>query len=386
MIQSFFVYSLFGLLMFLFGTYSAKRELVYSNINKKTHFWVWDVIFGLLLFALVSGIRWNVGVDHLAYLENYLIQQNFGRFVFEKEAGFELITNIMASAGFHYTFYFALLAFLQIFFIFRAFKNERYLYPFLGLVIIFGPEYLSWMNGIRQMIVACVFVYAIKFIGQRKMLKYFIVILLASLMHKSAFILLPFYFIPQLDYFKNRYLTISLIGIAIFLGNNNFWITSLSKLGDLLGLLGYSELNVERLDTLIQEEQIRNLGPRALSILLITLVTIWFSPRLKERFNNTYFLTYYNLSITGILLFNLLSNAHHAFLRPVAYLTIFSFITTSYFLYYLSEKLSPKSIVTFTVVFLLAISYLPMSIVADYGKRDMDYTNYRFFWDNTRKL
>lgn len=385
MLQSFFIYLLFGFLMYSFGNYSAKRELVYNNLNRKTPFWTWDVSLALLLFALISGIRWNVGVDHLSYLKNYLVHQNFGRFVFEKEAGFEAITSIMAGAGFHFTFYFALLAFLQIFFIFRTFKDERYLYPFLGIVIIFGSEYLSWMNGIRQMIVACIFVYAIQFIRERKLLKYFIVIFLASLMHKSAFILLPFYFIPQLDYFKNRYLTISLIGIAIFLGNNNFWIDSLGQLGDLLGVLGYTELNAERLDTLIQEEQLRNLGPRALIILLTTFATIWYAPKLKERFRNTYFLTYYNLSIIGVLFFNLMSNAHHAFLRPVTYLTIFSLVTTSYLLYFLKENLSPKSIVTFTVVFLLAISYLPMSIVADFGKMDKDFTNYKFFWDNTLK-
>jgi len=204
-------------------------------------------------------------------------------------------------------------------------------------------------------------------------------------MHKSALILLPFYFIPQLDYFKNRLLTIGLVGIAIFLGNNNFWIDSLRQLGDLLRLIGYSELNSERLDTLIQDEQIRNLGPRTISILLITLITIWFSPKLKERFSNTYFLTYYNLAIIGVLLFNLLSNAHHAFLRPVAYFTIFSLITTSYILYYLKENLTPKRMITFAIVFVLTVSYLPMSILAEYGKMDKDYTNYRIFWDNEQK-
>jgi hypothetical protein len=378
MIQSFFVYGLFGLLMFLLGTYSSRRQLVYNQLGKYTSFWVWDVLLALLLFAFISGIRWNVGVDHLVYLENYLKQQNFGHFVLDKEVGFEFITRLFTGSGFHFSFYFGFLAFLQIFFVYWAFKNERYLYPFIAIVIIFGPHYLSWMNGIRQMIVATVFIYSIKFILERKIIKYFLTILLASLMHHSALILLIFYFIPQRDYFKNRILTFILVGASLVLGSMNFWIDNLKVASDLLSFLGYDWYS-ENIELLIENGKISNIGPRRLSTILISLAAIWYSSKLKVKFKNTYFLTYYNIAIFGFLLYNLLANTHHGFLRPVSYLTIFSIPTTAYLLVYLKNHFAKKSIV-FIAVFIIAISYLPMSIIADNGKGREDFTNYKFYW------
>src|SRR5690554_4193783 len=96
----------------------------------------------------------------------------------------------MARNNVHFSIYFGFLAFLQLFFIYRAFKDQRYLYPFLGIVILFGPEFLSWMNGIRQMLAATMFVFAIQFIQKRQLWKYVGTIVLASLFHTSAIVLL----------------------------------------------------------------------------------------------------------------------------------------------------------------------------------------------------
>jgi hypothetical protein len=232
------------------------------------------------------------------------------------------------------------------------------------------------------MIVATVFVYSIHLIQERKMIKYFIVILLSSLMHQSALILLLFYFIPQIDYFKNRYFTIFLVGLSLYFGNNNFWIEFLDQIAGLFQFIGYDGYSSEQLDTYIEEETTRNMGPRSLSVVFLTLILIWISPKLKEQFRETYFLAYYNLSIVGFLLYNLLRNTHHIFLRPVTYLTIFSVVSISYLLYYFKLNLNSKNIIIFAVVLFLAIAYLPMSIIADYGKGLEDYTNYKFFWYN----
>lgn len=367
--------------MSLLGSYSSKRQNVFNRAGRHSPFWIWDVAFALLLFALISGVRWNVGVDHQHYLANYLTLQNGGYFLFEKEPGFEFLTRLFAESGVHFSFYFGFLAFLQIFFIYRAFKNEQYLYPFLGIVIIFGGEYLSWMNGIRQMLAATVFVWSIKFIRNRQLLKYLLAIGMASLMHRSALMLLIFYFVPQKDFFKNRTVTFILVGIALLLGNMSFWINSLKGFSDLLAFLGY-DWYAENIELLMKEEQARNLGPRRLSLIMVALATIWFSPKLKETFSSTYFLTYYNFGILGFLLFNLFGNTHHVFIRPTTYLTIFSIPTTAYLLVYLRTNLA-KKYVHFYIILLCAIAYLPISIIADNGKGRQDYTNYRFYWYNS---
>lgn len=381
MLQSFIVYIIFGFSLFFLGSISAQRQAANNSLNRKTTFWEWDVILALLIFAFISGVRWNVGVDHLHYLENYLKIQNGGYSIFEKEYGFEFITRLFAESRIHFSFYFGFLAFLQLLFIYRAFKDEKYLYPFLGIIIIFGPEYLSWMNGIRQMIVATVFVWSIQFIQRRQLFKYIIIIGLSSLIHKSALILMVFYFIPQVDYFRNRTLTFILAGISLFLGLNNYWIENLNNIGVILEFIGY-EKSADQLTFLIQDQEVRNIGPRRLSIIITALVTIWYAPKLKIRFKHSNFLAYFNLSIFGFLLYNLFGNTHHIFIRPITYLTIFSVPITAYLLFFLYERIK-RLFVTFIFVLLTVISYLPLSIVANHGKGNQDFTNYKFFWHET---
>ena len=158
----------------------------------------------------------------------------------------------------------------------------------------------------------------------------------------------------------------------------NFWIDNLKELSTLLSYLGYDWYS-ENIETLIQDEQIRKIGPRRIGAILLSLATIWYSHKLKIIFKNTYFLTYYNIAILGFLLYNLLANKHHGFLRPISYLTIFSIPTAAYLLVYLKNNFTTKSL-AFFVVLIIVLSYLPMSIIADYGKVQEDYTNYRFYW------
>jgi hypothetical protein len=380
MLQSFLVYSTTAILLYIFGSTAAKRERINNRFGKLTPFWTWEVVLPLLIFAFISGIRWQVGVDHLSYLDNYLTYKNAGYFQQDKEVGFEFITKLFAKANIHFTIYFAFLAFLQLFFVFYAVKNERYLLPFLGIVILLGPHYLSWMNGIRQMLAATMFVFSIHFITQRKLLPYVITILLASTIHRSAILLIIFYFIPQLDYFKNRYINIGLVIATLIIGLSPTFINAISFFENILAFIGYDRY-AERFDIMLTYEREMNLGPRRLSILFLNILNIWYAPRLKNVFKNTNYLIYFNLSFIGILLYNLFANTSHIFLRPVSYFTIFLALTTSYLLYYLKLQKKYHVTISFIIVLVFAISYTYLSVIADYGKGDMDWSNFKFFWD-----
>lgn len=380
MVQSFFVYGLLGLMLFLLGRISYLREKQSIQLRRKTSFWSWEIFIALFLFAFVSGVRWNVGVDHLTYLNHYLRVQNGLNPYLNKEIGFEFITNLFAQSGLHFSFYFGFFAFLQLFFIYYAFKDHRYLYPFLGIIILFGPEYLNWMNGMRQMLSATIFVFSIQFIQNRQFLKYALTILFASLFHTSALGLIIFYFIPQRDYFKSRILTLFLVVFSLILGSMNFWIDSLNQFSQLFNLLGYDWYS-ENINVLIENNQVSNIGPRRLSLMLIPLLIIWFSPKLKVTYKNTFFLTYYNLALFGFLFYNIVANLNHGLIRPTTYLTIFIIPTTAYLLDYLRTNIH-KMYPIYLITLLIVLSYLPLSIFADEGKGKVDYSNYKFYWDN----
>ena len=135
----------------------------------------------------------------------------------ELEGAFMYFSQLFAYLNLHFTFFFGFWAFLQISFMYLTFKNERYLLPYIGIIIVFGGHYVGWMNGIRQIIAACIFVYSIQFIYDRKALKYFLLIFIATLFHKSAVLLFVFYFIPQRDYFKNRFISLGLLLLAVII-------------------------------------------------------------------------------------------------------------------------------------------------------------------------
>lgn len=378
MLQSFFVYITLGLFLYSLGYLANIRQKNNLLLNKKTLFWTWEVGMALVVFAFVAGVRWNVGVDHGSYLLNYLRIQEGLSARFQKEIGFDIITSLFAKSGIHFSFYFGFLAFLQLFFIYRAFKDQRYLYPFLGIVILFGPEFLSWMNGIRQMLAATMFVFAIQFIQKRQLWKYAATIILASLFHTSAIVLLVFYFIPQKDYFRNRTLTIGLVVGSFLLGNMSFWVEYLTQFSYFLNYLGYDWYS-ENVELLIEENEVRNIGPRRLSMILSPLLVIWFSPKLKTTFKNTNFLKYYNIGIFGFLLYNVFANMNHGFIRPIAYLTIFIVPITAFLLVYLRRRIS-KMYLVFIITLLIALSYTPLSIISDFGKGNLDFSNYQFYW------
>ena len=204
MLQSFFIYITAGILLFILGNISYKRSISRNLINnKKTSFWSLEILLLLLVFATLSGLRWNVGVDYLEYLNNFnRVGLNLeGRFT---EISFKYFTRLLAINGIHFSFYFGIISFFQLYFIYKLFQNEKYLYPFLAIIILFGPEFLSWMNGIRQMLAATIFVWSIQFIKNKEFIKYLLVILFASTIHLSAIVLISIYFIPSKDIYKKR--------------------------------------------------------------------------------------------------------------------------------------------------------------------------------------
>src|SRR5690606_223459 len=177
--------------------------------------------------------------------------------------------------------------------------------------------------------------------------------------------------------------TISLFVITLYLGTNNSWISILNNLGSALDFLGYDNISM-RLEELIQETQIRTFGPRRFSLIIITLITCWFQPLLKGYFKDTYFVTYYNLMIIGFLLFNLLGNTHHIFIRPLTYLSIFSIPTTAFLIVYLHKSIRKYFPILF-IILILTLSFLPLSIIVDNGKGNDDFTNYKFYWYHDNK-
>lgn len=383
MLLSFIVYTGLALSLFFLGRNVSNRELCLNRQVGYGHIFTLEIILSILIFAFISGVRYNVGVDHLSYLRTYNDYLQTGVSSREEnEPGFVFITKLFTYFEAHFAWYFGFLASLQILLLYYAFRNNKRLLPYLGLVIILGPYYLSMMNGIRQQIVACAFIFLIEWIDKKKLLPFGVAIFLLSLIHKSVFILLPIYFLlnTKVD-FSNRVVNFAVLAVCVILGSAPTWLNMINSIIPLLDFLGYDGY-AENMEYWIEDEKTMAWGPSRLSVFAVNCFVIWYYKDLKSFFcGDNKVRMYFILFLIGTCAYNLFANTSHIFLRPVEYFTIFCLPLSAYLLYFLLKSKRHK--VQFWMFLILACSYTYITILkATFLPTKVgDMSLYKFFWD-----
>ena len=169
-----------------------------------------DILFLLSGFIIIffSAIRsLTVGTDTSSYYEWYqtlfnndstlsnLILINLN----DNEPAFVFINFIFVFFNFNY--FIALSVYSTIFWTisYFSFKNERkYIYLTIFFFITTGILFFTF-NAVRQSLALCLVFYSVKFIFNKKFLPFSFLILLASLFHFSAILLIPIYFVNRLN-------------------------------------------------------------------------------------------------------------------------------------------------------------------------------------------
>jgi hypothetical protein len=369
MFQSVIIYFSLMTTMILFGFLAAKKVSFYPGQN--ISFCKWEVLLPLVCFALVFGMRYGVGMDHLHYLDNYFTGE-----VDRYEWGFKWITNFFAKNNFHYTVYFGFLAFLQVFFFFYAFKDERYLFPYLVFILFTGGYYIAWMNVIRQDLAACIFIYSIKYIDQKKFLKYLLWCTIAFLFHKSAVILIALY--PLLkngrDYFRSIPMQLLVLFAALAIYYSDFIVENVisSQIEIFASWLRYG-YTMDRIDNMVTSA---NTGIGFLLLAIIYIIIILYSNKMKNYFNSKRFVIIYTLFFLGTIVHIIFAESI-ILSRPLRYFIYFELIVASYFIYYLfkNAKLSINQIILFLVV---AIYLLLFGALLYRGETNT--AKFLFFW------
>lgn len=348
MIQSILVYT-FIILIMLFFANIAKRKAIYQTgqygeLIQKRSFWSFEIICMMLFFALIFGMRYNVGADHVGYLFSYIdgsVTESL-----KIEPLFKWISSLCYNFNVHPILYFAIWAFIQIAFFLLFFKDERYLFPLLIIFLFFNGEYLFWMNGIRQAVAMCIWLYSIKFIYEKKFWVYLLFIGIAVLFHRSAIILIVFYPILKnaKDYFNGIGVQLILF-VSCFLVRaffESFIVNFDSVITQFQTLLG-GDNNLYRdytMDSMLEELE-REVGGSGIAFIyriIIWSIIILYSKKLKiffnsKRFNIVYFFFFFSLLTTYIF-----PEGAIVFTRPFRYFNIFQTIMLAYFLFFLLKN------------------------------------------------
>ena len=334
------------------------------------------------IFAFFSGVRYNVGIDHLSYISDYNSVISRGWVYREDmEAGFVSFMWLFAQAGAHYAFFFGTLALVQIVTLYRAFRTERYILPYLGFLIMTGSIYFLLMNTMRQALVTTIFFAAVPLILKRKFLWYALVIAICYTFHKSAALLLPIYFVTYLKLDKlmvPRLWQLILLIAGLAVSQLNLWQELLQYTDSVFALIGYSERFSA--DNITDDGRIESFGARSIIFLLIDLTIIMLSPKLRETFTSKMFGFCYLFYIVYFTLFPVFVSSM-AFTRVVNYFAVCRPIVSAYGLFYLFK--SRKSIANTLIgcfILLLYTAYLLIGIYSD-SLTHNDCVVYNFIWD-----
>lgn len=177
----------------------------------------------LATLVLVSGLRSNIG-DTFFYVHSYNINDFTWEYILsEKDIGFGMLQmilkNFVSEDPQIMIFTAALITNLLI--VIVLYKYSRMIDLSL-FVYITGGLFLVSMNGIRQVLAAAIAFVAIKYLIKGNLLKYMLIVILASLFHQSALILIPIYFLVRFKAWSKATVALIILSVVIVIGFDQF--------------------------------------------------------------------------------------------------------------------------------------------------------------------
>lgn len=369
MLQSIIVYGFLIISMFLLGS----SRMNFSRREKYNHLWKSHVVLSLLIFTLISALRYDVGVDYLFYLDNYQsLSDSFdiydnGTF----ELGYNFIQKQFYNLGLHSSVLFGFLAFLQIVLIYYTFKKEQFLYGCISFVLITSGAFFTLMNEIRQSLVVCLFIYAVQFANKEGFIRYFLIAVLGYMFHTSALIFVPLYILLLLDrdYFKSVRLQLLIFGLVFAMGESSFIFDILRERNDLFNQIIAKDNYIDIYQRIGVWEKEYVKGIRFYLNVFIYVLLIVCSGKVKVYFKSENIIKYYNLFFVGSLAY-LLTYNNTLFQRPFRYFMLFEIVIGGYTLFYFWKR---KKILAFIYIF-VSVLYFTAYVYSDH------HTFYKFFW------
>ena len=330
------------------------------------------VVYAIVLYAMLFGVRYDVGVDYLQYLFAY--QQPEDSFeITRMEIGFRSIVLTFKAMGLHFTLFFAFVAFLQLFLVFRSVKKVPDVYPFLMASFMLACIWLSYANLLRQALSMAFFVMSLYYTDKKKIILTYLFILLAMLMHKSAMILVVFYplFAIKRVWFSNVKIQVVLFLIALILSNVSLLDTFSEALDNVAAFLGYDYYMDDSYEEFRENADLR-IGLGFFINAAVNLFLILFSNKVKEEYKNSYLPIAYNLYFIGVLL-NAVFIRSQMIGRMNYYFYGLNYIVGGFTLAYLYKR----NKFAFAALLVLYVSVF----VATLYRMEENTSLFKFFWD-----
>lgn len=171
------------------------------------------IIFYMTLFY---GFRYDVGIDYLSYEQHYYDNNGFyGQLEFLYDLSMKIF-RLLNMPFFVFMIFIGFLIFLYLY------KISIYIDVDYSLVVSFfimtGMLFVSF-NLIRQTLAGVIVLFSFKYINTSNFKKYILTMGIAILIHYSAIIFIPFYFIEKTNVINRNWFSLLAIGIFLYYTN-----------------------------------------------------------------------------------------------------------------------------------------------------------------------
>lgn len=177
---------------------------IYKNKKGKIPFLL-NTIIPVMILIIFAGIRYGIGTDYKQYQILYENTANSSEYIAEfssNEYGYIFLMKFFNILHIDYNTFLIIIEAITLIIFTYSIKKMSIEFSISFLAFICLGLYGNTFNIIRQMLAAAIISIGIPYIQERKLKKFIIVIVIASLFHISSIIMIPLYYLFTREYKK----------------------------------------------------------------------------------------------------------------------------------------------------------------------------------------
>lgn len=242
------------------------------------------IIFSIILLSVISGIRYDVGVDYMTYKDMYERALDASNYTYYIEPFWPVLHGVLHSIGGTFTLWLLIVGFLTISGMVYG-MNKLSPYFFLSLIIYVGTDlYIESFNAIRQYLAMSIVFVGTPFIFADKYKSFIICVIIAMTCHFSAGIALLLLFFKRSVKIQ---VSITILIITAIFGNQfltNYLLPLLSQFGSYFSILvdtsrNYGNLSMDAHDYIVTTG-LKKYVLNAIAILVLCITRKWDKDKL----------------------------------------------------------------------------------------------------------
>ncbi|TLV00783.1 EpsG family protein [Dyadobacter luticola] len=182
------------------------------------------ILLGIMMI-IFAGLRWETGTDWPNYLRYFRIIDKLELGKTQMEKGYELIVRIYKfTFGSNYTgFLFFNATILILITYLSVYRSSPY--PIFSLFLLLSYSVVGSSFGVRQDLSICLILFSFTFIRDRALVKFIICVFLATLIHNSAVIFFPAYYLYNL-----KWNVLTAIFFLLVVASGFYWSSSIMQI------------------------------------------------------------------------------------------------------------------------------------------------------------